>query len=75
MATKRAIEQSVLNTFMKFRKQIPNLTRLTFEVSEFLEGNIRVHGFYHIGKGCYSYDSVDDLYASLSKYEILFRKV
>lgn len=71
---KRAIEQSVMNTFMKFKKIIPELGRLTFEVLEYDDKEIRLKGFYHIGGGCCSYDSVDELYSELSKHEILFRK-
>ena len=74
------IESQTLAVYDIIKKEIPRLNRLTFEVAELSQG-VCVHGFYHIGGSCQSYDSVDELIFIVSETinrrtenEILYRK-
>ena len=74
------IESQAIAVYNLIKKEIPNLHRLTFEVQRLSMG-VTVHGFYHIGNDCQSYDSVNELISLISETinhraenEILFRK-
>ena len=79
MENMAVLEKTILGVYNELKKEIPNFNRLTFEVSEHRGG--KIHGFYHIGKGCESYDNIEDLAVLLSdtkkartENKILFRK-
>ena len=74
------IEEKIKRVFAEIREDIPNLNRLTFEISS-EHSRDDVFGWYHIGVGCESYEGVDELCAVFDKMRnknrkngILFRK-
>ena len=76
----KVIEERINRIFTEIREDVPNLRRLTFEISS--EHSIgKVSGWYHIGNGCERYDSSDELISAMDEMrgkkrenELLFRK-
>ena len=76
----KVIETEIKKMFAEIREDIPNLNRLTFEISS-ERNRLYIYGFYHIGLGCESYEGVDELCAVFDKMRnknrknrILFRR-
>ena len=74
------IDQHLQDVFNIMRKEIPNLTHLTFDLAEYHVKNL-VHGATHIGGKCELFKSPNELIEMLSeakerrtKNEILYRK-
>ena len=74
------IEEKIKRVFAEIREDIPNLNRLTFEISSG-PGRGDIFGWYHIGLDCESYENIDELCSVMDnlrnknrKNGILFRK-
>ena len=79
----KELEKILLDVYAEFKYAIPNLNRITFELTEHLLDNKTPYlsGFYHIGLECEMFDNISELYAVLhetrrwrEENEILFRR-
>ena len=74
----KVIEAEIKKIFAEIREDVPNLRRLTFEISS-EHSRDDIFGWYHIGLDCDSYNNIDELCAVFDKMrnhknEILFRR-
>ena len=74
--TLNAIEHHIRIAYAEMKRKEPKLRRVTFEIADGVN-RILLQGYYHIGGGCESYDSIDELKPLMGltrTNEILFRK-
>lgn len=61
------IEKDLRDIHAEIQKEIPALHNLSFEITTYQSGKIKLHGFYHIGKECKQWLNVSELYDLISK--------
>lgn len=73
------VDQSIRTLYQQIENQLPDLTRITFELSNYTQiGQFKLHGFIHIGSKVKRYNSIGELEQfigeTIAKHNILFKQ-